>query len=143
MESAAQRGERIWAEALALVGTGFRLHGRDPASGVDCVGLAVLAFGRAAVPTGPVPDRYGLRGGEAKVLHEWLTVAGLEEVAAWATGDLLLSAMGPDQWHVMIGGRGKLDGGDAVIHAHAGLRRVVMMPGNPPGRLTGCWRARG
>lgn len=143
MDSTTERGERIWDEALALVGTRFRLHGRDETGGLDCVGLAALAVQRAGLAAGPAPDRYALRGGDLAVLHGWLVAAGMEPVGPWETGDLLLSAMGSEQWHVMIGGRGKADGGDAVIHAHAGLRRVVMMPGAPPGTLTGCWRVRG
>lgn len=147
MESEAARGERIWAAALTLVGTRFRLHGRDAAGGLDCVGLVALALKRAGLAPGPVPDRYALRGGPEPLLRRWLIEAGLVPVETWATGDLMLSAMGRDQWHVMIGGRGKAGGGasdgDAVIHAHAGLRRVVVMPGNPPGMLAGCWRMKG
>ena len=143
MDGGLARGERIWAAALALVGTLFRLHGRDPASGLDCVGLAALAVQRAGVTCGPVPDRYALRGSDEAVLREWLRAAGLCEVDRWHTGDVLLSAMGGGQWHVLIGGRGKADRRDAVIHAHAGLRRVVIMPGDPPGELAGCWRAKG
>ena len=37
---------RIVAAARAMLGVPFRLHGRSEA-GVDCVGLAVLALGRA------------------------------------------------------------------------------------------------
>jgi len=144
------RGERIWAAALALIGTRFRLHGRDAAGGLDCVGLAALALKQAGVALGPVPDRYALRGGEAAMMRDWLSAAGLIEVDLWNTGDVLLCAMGGGQWHVMIGGRGKAarggsgQGGDAVIHAHAGLRRVVMTPcvpePRPTGELASCWR---
>jgi cell wall-associated NlpC family hydrolase len=138
-------GERIWTAAQALVGTRFRLHGRDAAGGLDCVGLVVLALRRAGVRLGPVPDRYAQRGGEEAVLRGWLAGAGLVPVADWQTGDVLFSAMGRGQWHVMVGGRGKGESGDesgdAVIHAHAGLRRVVMTPGAVPGALAGCWRA--
>jgi hypothetical protein len=138
-----ERGERIWAAALALIGTRFRLHGRDVASGLDCVGLAALAVERAGLTPGPVPDRYDLRGTSEPALREWLAAAQLEPVMTWATGDLLLDAPGAGQWHVMIGGRGEAGGRDAVIHAHAGLRRVVMMPGPPSGTLVGCWRVKG
>lgn len=136
-------GERIWTAALALVGVRFRLHGRDAVGGLDCVGLAALALRQAGVRLGSVPDRYALRGGEEAVLRRWLAEAGLMPVSEWRTGDVLLSAMGRGQWHVMIGGRGKSvsGSGDAVVHAHAGLRRVVMMPGAVQGVLAGCWRA--
>ncbi len=32
------------AAALNLIGTPFRLHGRDPATGLDCVGLVAEAM---------------------------------------------------------------------------------------------------
>ena len=46
--------------ARALVGARFRLHGRDPATGLDCVGLvaaALAAMGRRV----PAPAGYALR----------------------------------------------------------------------------------
>ena len=33
--------------ALGLLGVPFRLHGRDPATGLDCVGLVAEALRRA------------------------------------------------------------------------------------------------
>jgi cell wall-associated NlpC family hydrolase len=53
-------GERVAAAALALVGTPFRLHGRDPLTGLDCVGLAACALTMAGLTTQP-PRRYALR----------------------------------------------------------------------------------
>lgn len=149
MVEQSERGERIWAAALALVGVRFRLHGRDAVGGLDCVGLAALAYRMAGVPLGDVPDRYALRGRDERLFSQWLAAAGLAPVARddWRTGDVLLADMGAGQWHLMIGGRGDVAGGDAVIHAHAGLRRVVMMPGAPPqgaaGRMVSVWRGGG
>lgn len=110
--------------ALALVGTRFVLGGRDPAIGLDCVGLVSVALARMGrgvhAPTG-----YGLRN---RSIAHWLPLARkaglvLCEEAAGA-GDCLLTASGPAQHHLLIVGP---DGSDA-IHAHAGLRRVVVSP---------------
>ena len=53
-------GAALAAAAESLVGTRFRLHGRDPDTGLDCVGLlaaSLAAIGRAA----PLPNGYRLR----------------------------------------------------------------------------------
>lgn len=102
-----------------MVGARFRLHGRDPASGLDCVGLAALAFGRDA-PTG-----YALRGGDAEAVAASLD-AMLVRADGAAAGDLLLLRTGPGQLHLAI----RTEGG--FVHADAGLRRVVERPGAPP-----------
>lgn len=115
---------RIWDAAAALVGTRFRLHGRDAVTGLDCIGLAYLAHRHAGCAVGAVPDRYRLRGGTAPNVEAWCRAAGLRQVARDAVlpGDTIVGCMDPEQWHVLIAGPG------AVAHAHAGLRRVVMTP---------------
>ncbi len=127
-------GGAAWAAACALVGTRFRLHGRDPATGLDCVGLVAAAY-RAAGHAAPLPHGYPLRGVEQAAAAGWLAAAGLVPDHTGAqVGDVLLAAMGGGQLHLMIGGA------DAVVHAHAGLGRVVLMPGALPGWLLGRWR---
>lgn len=128
-------GERIAAEALALVGARFRLHGRDE-HGLDCVGLVALAAARAG-HEGVVPTGYGLRGGELARIGGWLEAAGLRAVDETRVGDVALVRAGPGQVHLMI----VVTGGH--VHAHAGLRRVVMMPGASPWRVIGVWRVEG
>lgn len=113
--------------ARAAVGARFRLHGRDPATGLDCVGLAALACGLDA-PTG-----YALRGGDAEHVAAWLD-AVLVRADEAAAGDLLLMRTGPGQLHLGI----RTDGG--FVHADAGLRRVVERPGAPPWPVLGAWR---
>ncbi|MCB5425234.1 C40 family peptidase [Altererythrobacter sp. CC-YST694] len=109
--------------AMALIGTPFRLHGRDPATGLDCVGLvhaALAAIGREA----PAPCDYGLRNRDISRPLGFLSKAGLAQTSAPPLpGDVLLVEPGPLQHHLLILGE---DG--AVIHAHAGLRRVVSTP---------------
>ena len=50
------------------------------------------------------------------------------------TGDLLMMRTGPGQLHLGIWT------GAGLVHADAGLRRVVERPGAPPWPVLGCWR---
>lgn len=113
--------------ARAAVGARFRLHGRDPASGLDCVGLAALATGLEP-PTG-----YALRTGDAGAAIAWLDARLTRVTDPWP-GDLLLLCSGPGQLHLAV----RTDTG--FVHADAGLRRVVERPGPPPWPLIGTWR---
>ena len=118
-------GELLAQAAEALVGIRFRLHGRDPATGLDCVGLlatALAAVGRPAQwPTG-----YTLRAQALPALDGFAETCGLADAAgAIEPGDVLLLRTGPAQHHLAIAARA-----GAFVHAHAGLRRVVLAP--PP-----------
>jgi len=121
-------GAAVVAAARAAVGAPFRLHGRDVATGLDCVGLAAVALGRGA------PRDYRLRTGDAAATAAQLRAAGLVEVAEAAPGDLLLCRSGPGQLHLAIRCE------DGIIHADAIARRVVARPGPVPWPVLGCWR---
>ena len=110
------------AAARAAVGARFRLHGRDPATGLDCVGLAALAL-RAEGFEGAVPSGYALRSGNASRVCAAIRAAGLVACADARAGDLLLLRTGPGQLHFAIWA------GDGIVHADAMLRRVVERPG--------------
>lgn len=130
-------GEHIYAAALALVGTRFRLHGRDPATGLDCIGLAVAAFGRAGC-TLTAPVGYGLRNLSINAFLSSAVQPGLEPVSGPAQpGDLQLVQPGPAQHHLLIAGP---DG--SAVHAHAGLGRVVHSPAPLVWPVIAHWRAR-
>ena len=121
--------------AADLVGTPFRLHGRDPATGLDCVGLVCAAL--AATGAKPIaPHGYTLRN---LAVDQWL---GLAEQSALVNspglihaGDVLLVAIGPCQHHLAIA-----ENADNIIHAHAGLRRVVRQSRAPDWRVCAKWR---
>jgi cell wall-associated NlpC family hydrolase len=118
--------------AQELVGTRFRLHGRDPATGLDCVGLVAAAIGCDA------PLAYRLRNRDISDALAFAPAAGLDGAdGAIKPGDLLLVRSGPAQHHLLIA---DMRGG--FIHAHAGLRRVVAMPGPLPWPIERHWRLR-
>jgi len=114
-----------------LVGVPFRLHGRDPATGLDCVGVAALAFGVRAVPRG-----YSVRTADADGVAALIAAAGLRPVVRAArAGDLVLLRSGPAQCHLAV----MTDGG--FVHADAGAGRVVETPGAPRWPVLGVWEA--
>lgn len=123
--------DEVVARARGVLGVRFRLHGRDPATGLDCVGLVAWAYGRSDVPTG-----YRLRSGSAGEYAAMLAAAGLVNVAAMRPGDVLLCVSGPGQFHLGIAS----DAG--TIHADAGLGRVVERPGPAPWPVMSRWRLR-
>lgn len=132
-------GAAAWEAARGFIGVRFRLHGRDPASGLDCVGLVTAAYRAAGVAIGSVPERYRLSGPEPAEAAAWLAACGAEPASDDVrSGDILLADLGAGgrrQLHLLLLG----PGGACAIHAHAGLRRVVWSveaPGVPVGR----WR---
>jgi len=126
-------GPRIWDAARALVGCRFRLHGRDPDYGLDCVGVALVAA-RTAGASVAGPDRYGLRGGSAAGWNQALGACGLKRVARAEPGDIVLIDCGREQFHLAVAGPA------SCVHAHRGLGRVVETPGLPEGAVVGLWR---
>jgi cell wall-associated NlpC family hydrolase len=130
-------GDAVAAAAEALVGSPFRLHGRDPASGVDCVGLVACAL--AAAGARPVaPAGYGLRN---LGIGQWLPFAARSGLVtatgeALRRGDVVLITLAHYQHHLVI-----TADPHSVIHAHAGLRRVVRQPMDPDWHISATWRA--
>lgn len=125
--------ERAIDAARGAVGAKFRLHGRDPRFGLDCVGLSALAM-RAAGYGGPVPCDYGLHQDSAEAFLILLDAGGMARVDHPQPGDLMLFPVGPAQFHLGI----KVPGG--FVHADAMLRRIVERPGKPPWPVVACWR---
>jgi len=111
-----------------MVGTRFRPQGRGP-TGVDCVGLVAAALGRDGVRAD-----YALRGGDLEALAAELAAAGLRGVGMPAAGDVLVMQAGPAQLHLGVWT------GDGLVHADAGLRRVVERPGVVPWPVLSIWR---
>ena len=114
-----------------MIGVPFRLHGRDPVQGLDCVGVVAAAL-RAAGHAGPMPEGYAIRCGNAQRYAAcW---AGLVEADGARPGDVLLCRVAAMHLHLAV----RTDGG--IVHADLGLRRVVERPGTPPWPIVSAWR---
>ncbi|MEP2103206.1 MAG: peptidoglycan endopeptidase [Parasphingorhabdus sp.] len=125
-ESQTDRSAMIAEMALQLCGADFRLHGRSPDHGLDCIGLAAQCLD-AADMTCDIPTGYSIRGGSAEQIEDVMTLAGFAALApdeAPKEGDIVLVKPSPIQWHLMV----KTEGG--FVHAHAGLGQVVFTPGS-------------
>ncbi len=121
--------------ARELVGCRFRLRGRDPKTGIDCAGVAICALaaiGRAP----PQMPFYSLRNLNAGHLLELIPKAGFRRAkGALQSGDLIVLTPSPAQYHIAIA-----DTAARLIHAHAGLGRVVITPAPSPLHIAGHWR---
>ena len=131
----ASAGASLAVAAEALVGSPFRLHGRDPETGLACVGVVVAAMGEtgrtAAFPTGYTLKRRvvdGLEGIAAKLGYR-------EASGPVRRDDVVMYRVGACQFHFGIA-----TGSTEVVHAHAGLRRVVCGAVPTDWLLCGQWR---
>lgn len=126
---------QIAGGALKLLGTPFRLHGRDPVSGLDCVGLVAAALACLAdIP--PTPTNYTLRGTYGDRISAFLDAIHFGQISMCPPeyGDILLLRPGPGQDHMAI------IVPEGAVHAHAGLARVVLSPLPLPWPIVGHWR---
>lgn len=122
------------AEAAAtLIGVRFRLHGRDPATGLDCVGTVAEAMRRAGLAP-VVPEGYRLRAMTFGGLRPFVEANGFIVVTPPESGDVVLAMVNPVQPHLMVCANG------GFIHAHSGLGRVTFLPGPTAWPLVGGWR---
>lgn len=120
---------RVVAGARATIGAPFRAHGRDPALGLDCVGVVVCALRAADVS---VRERaYALRSG---LFPEDCVPGRLARADGGEAGDILLCRAGPGQLHLAVRSE------NGVVHADAALRRVVERPGAVPWPIVAAWR---
>lgn len=111
--------------ARALVGTAFRPHGRDAARGLDCVGLVISVARAVGQEAAEKPYHYS---GSHSHLPGLLRANGLVVCPAGpgcnvVPGQVLVFAVDAARCHLAIAAQGA--GGITMIHAHAGLRKVV------------------
>lgn len=128
-------GEEVVARGRALIGVRFRPQGRCAETGVDCIGLAAIACG---LPAGEVRGDYGSRESDPAGIEAGLAKSGLRRIAAGAAeaGDVLVVRAGFSQLHVVVLTP------EGFLHADAGMRRVVEVPGAMGWPLVGAWRLR-
>jgi hypothetical protein len=125
----------IAAAALDLVGCPFKLHGRTIEAGVDCVGLLDHALARLGLQL-DIPCDYALRGDYLERVSAFFDRSEFAVLADGhiECGDILLSIPGPRQAHFLVATTA------GAVHAHAGLRRVVLTPFPLPWPIVGHWR---
>ncbi|MFZ4687732.1 MAG: peptidoglycan endopeptidase [Polymorphobacter sp.] len=124
--------DRIVAAVRACVGTRFRAQGRVPGLGLDCVGVVLVAAAAAGV-VAAVPA-YALGGDHAGLLLAVLAAHGCVPVQLPSPGDILVLA--PDRRHRHLA----VATPEGVVHAHAGLGRVVEGPIDSGWAIIGAWR---
>jgi len=138
MSQSVDVGVHVEMRALSQLGVGFRLHGREAGRALDCIGLAAFALaGDAALRE--VPSSYHFRGHYQTWLEDELSKFGMLPCLSSGSvrrGDLTVFKPSARQIHLGI----EVKGG--VVHAHAGLRKVVLTP-NPHWKTIGRWRLKG
>ena len=113
-------GAQLARAAEDLAGTRFRLHGRDPATGLDCIGLLAAALMQCGLEQ-RLPNGYRLRAHRLPDLAPLAAECGFEPAeGALVAGDVALVRTSPCQFHLIIA---LADGG--FVHADAGRRCVV------------------
>ena len=129
-------GLQLASAAELLVGAPFRLHGRDPATGLDCVGVLSAALSSGG-HSHRLPNGYALRNRSLLDTSSIAQLCGLVPASgSIVAGDVLICRVSPCQFHIAIAAS---KGG--FVHAHAGLRRVVLAPGPLPWPIVQHWRA--
>lgn len=130
--SISRRRQAAIAGARTGLDTRFRAQGRLIGVGLDCVGVALLAAAGAGVQLGPVPP-YALGGDHTDLLAATLRDLGLRRVRRPRPADLVEYALAPGHRHLaLITDRG-------ILHAHAGLGRVVEGPAPCDWPVVACW----
>ena len=119
--------------ARSLVGTRFRAQGRDPRLGLDCLGLAMIAY---CIDGAKIRRDYRLSGDHRRELMVGL-VGKFRRVAPSQrrAGDLMLMRVAADQYHLAI----RTHAG--FVHADA-RRGVVETPGAPEWQVVATYRKR-
>ena len=118
-------GAAIADRATTLVGVPFRLRGRSVEAGLDCVGVVAHALectGRSF----EISRDYALRGEYLARISAFFDsdCFRLIEAESFQPGDILLGRAAERQVHFAV------HTSHGAVHAHAGLRRVVLTP--PP-----------
>jgi hypothetical protein len=126
---------RIACCARSLIGTRFLLHGRDPAFGLDCVGLVEASLAGAGVQA-HLPTGYALRNSSIENILPDIMALSLQETTDFRqAGDIELRRVSAAQFHLLVA-----TSPHDFVHAHAGLRKVVSSTGEPAWPLVKRWR---
>lgn len=123
---------------MTCVGAAFRLHGRSPETGLDCVGVVAVCFFAAGYRF-EVPIDYRIRGDfEARALAFFADTRFQNiDDGSWVAGDVLLFRPAARQIHLAVLTH------FGAVHAHMGLGRVVLTPLPMPYDKIAQWRLQG
>lgn len=120
---------------MQLIGTPYRRGGRDPAHGLDCIGLVCHALEASGRPVPRLPP-YRMRN---LCIERFCLLAenlGLRKTSDdLRSGDILVLQPSCAQFHLAIA----VDANSAV-HAHAGLRQITFSPLPMPWPTLARWR---
>lgn len=129
-------GPSLAAAAERLVGCRFRLHGRDPETGLDCIGLLAASL-RAIGCKADFPTGYRLRTSAWPGLADMAADHGFAIATGTAApGDVLFLRPGPGQLHLAI----TAPAPGWLVEAHAGLGKVALRPGPLGDIIVQRWR---
>lgn len=126
----------IVAAVRACVGTRFRPQGRMPGLGLDCVGVVLVAAAAAGLDRLSLPA-YSLSGEHEGQVARALIEAGCQPATKALDGDILVLAPSLQRRHLGVVTP------VGIVHAHAGLGRVVEGPVDPDLPIIGAWRLPG
>lgn len=137
MTQVSPHGVALARSANSFIGVKFVLNGRDPMTGLDCIGLLAASMKKAGFKC-DIPEGYRLRNANATPWLSCAQTSGFDEVTGKEIpGDVLLQSLGAGQHHLIIA---DLDA--HFIHAHAGLRRVVRQKIDRNHNTIAHWRLR-
>ncbi|WP_439532103.1 peptidoglycan endopeptidase [Polymorphobacter sp.] len=125
----------IVSAARGCLGTRFRRQGRVVGLGLDCVGVVAIAARAAGLRVGPLPA-YDQSADNLALLERVLRDSGCMAVSREraVSGDMAVIAPAAGRLHL-----GVLTP-CGIVHAHAGLGRVVEGPLDPAWAWVGAWR---
>ena len=125
----------IVAAARGCVGTRFRPLGRCSGLALDCVGVALVAARAAGVDDLTTPA-YPMSGDNEDRVETVLQACGCRPLGSEPPqpGDLIVVAPAPGRRHLAV----VTDTG--LVHAHAGLSRVVEAAADPGWVPVSAWR---
>lgn len=131
-------GAAIANRAINLVGVPFRMRGRSPECGLDCVGVVAQALECTGMQF-DVPRDYAFRGEYLGRISAFFGSGGFRSIDCEPAqpGDILMYRSADRQVHFGV------DTSLGAVHAHAGLGRVVLTPKPMPWPVIAHWRFTG
>lgn len=133
-DQAHPRAADIIAHAQNLVGTPFVPQGRVMGVGLDCIGV-VYEVARHIGCVLDVPDDYSLSSPQGRAMEAALAGYHFKRRPVGpVAGDIVVMQGPARRQHLGVWT------GEAIVHAHAGLRYVVLAPPHPDWPIISSWQ---